>query len=284
MLILIQRCADNVSRFVWFVAKFFFPRKENCANKLLLWTNCMINRRYVPSNFSKYYFFPYFTFRKLKCRMYLANNLEMWRLSRWNQLGTFTVRSNYFLASLITSKSNDINSPKKRVWHLINYSYQLSPLTRGVGSRSTFITSCSICAACTEQKKGGFVRKNERKKKKKQERDAIFLNFTQLTPICKFNIWSLGKFSNYQLFPKVPRASISFSLPFLYGSDNLLPSWTRKCIVRALSFKEWEARVYGDSVTRSGKWRPAVLDPPPSFIRPPHHTLLAFCICQSATP
>lgn len=196
----------------------------------------------------------------------------------------YVYRSNYFLASLITSKSNDINSPKKRVWHLINYSYQLSPLTRGVGSRSTFITSCSICAACTEQKKGGFVRKNERKKKKKQERDAIFLNFTQLTPICKFNIWSLGKFSHYQLFPKVPRASISFSLPFLYGSDNLLPSWTRKCIVRALSFKEWEARVYGDSVTRSGKWRPAVLDPPPSFIRPPHHTLLAFCICQSATP
>lgn len=190
-------------------------------------------------------------------------------------------RSNYFLASLITSKSNDINSPKKRVWHLINYSYQLSPLTRGVGSRSTFITSCSICAAYTEQKKGDSLEKNERKKKKKQEREPFVLelyflilsNWLQLK-VFKLSIVSKGS-TSFNLF--------SSSVP-VRDSDNLLPSWTRKCIVHALSFKEWEARVYGDSVTRSGKWRPAVLDPSPSFIRPPHHTLLAFCICQSATP
>lgn len=180
-------------------------------------------------------------------------------------------RSNYFLASLITSKSNDINSPKKRVWHLINYSYQLSPLTRGVGSRSTFITSCSICAACTEQKKGGFVRKNERKKNKKQERDTIFLNFTQLTPICKFNIWSLGKFSNYQLFPKLFHELQSL---FLF----------RSCTVLTICYRRGQESVLcAHCRSKSGKpgftetaWRGRESgDPPSSILRQAlsgHHT------------
>lgn len=55
-----------------------------------------------------------------------------------------------------------------------------------------------------------------------------------------------------------------------------LASWTRKRIVRLLSLKEWEARVYGcDQQNAETAWRgresgrPAVLDPLPSFVRPP---------------
>lgn len=64
------------------------------------------------------------------------------------------------------------------------------------------------------------------------------------------------------------------SFPSL-ASDNLLASWTRKRIVRLLSLKEWEARVYGcDQQNAETAWRgresgrPAVLDPLPSFVRP----------------
>lgn len=67
-------------------------------------------------------------------------------------------------------------------------------------------------------------------------------------------------------------------------------SWTRKCIVRLLSLKEWEARVYDcDQQNAETAWRGRESggDPPSSILcqalSAVHHALPAFRICQSAS-
>lgn len=68
-------------------------------------------------------------------------------------------------------------------------------------------------------------------------------------------------------------------------------AWTRKCIVRLLSLKEWEARVYdcdqqnAETAWRGrGKWRRSALRPRSFALTTVHHALLCFprtSKCQS---